>query len=521
MLISVDGEVRLEGFGVGKILGRTPDTAIGRIKGTPGFMAPEQARGEPVTPKADVYGLGLLLWSLFAGKRPPTDGTWPRRISGLRGDLPKEVAAVVDAALDHFPGTRKITAREIEQWLSKAAPTGKGKGELKESVATLRAEGVTAEPAPIAVPRPAFPAAGNPFQGVRFGAPGPAAGSGSGPAPVEPKKPGDPRKQAEARIEPKRPPDPVRSASSTALSRVLLDLPPPPPPDLPPPAATPAAPPIRFGAPPPDPPRAPEPAAPPEPATPLAGPLPPMPSLGPLPGRLLAAALPPPDRPPPPPEASRARSGPPRIPRPTLAPNAPTSLVTAAERLAALEPLPPSPPSGPATVRPPGARRPLTTMGTVIVSAITATLVVVFAFYMLSHRDSGPTEPTEPRASGSVSARPTAIAAAPVPLPPPLPAATATSSADAAPAANPAELPYGYGYLVVASPASANVYLSGKLAGPVNQPLKVRCGRWFVRLAATPETRYPEWVSGGETVVIACQRSTRLTLGAAGGSRSP
>src|SRR5271165_3868887 len=62
VIVSADGDVRLTGFGVGKILGRTPDTAIGKIKGTPGYMAPEQARGEPVTTKADVYGIGLLLW---------------------------------------------------------------------------------------------------------------------------------------------------------------------------------------------------------------------------------------------------------------------------------------------------------------------------------------------------------------------------------------------------------------------------------------------------------------------------
>src|SRR6202012_4214803 len=140
VLIAVDGEVRLSGFGVGKIVGRTPDPAIGRIKGTPGYMAPEQARGEPVTTKADVYGIGLLLWSLLAGKRPPTDGTWPRRISNLRGDLPKEVAAVLDAALDHFPGTRKISARELEQWLSKAGPSGKGRNELRDAVLALKAE---------------------------------------------------------------------------------------------------------------------------------------------------------------------------------------------------------------------------------------------------------------------------------------------------------------------------------------------------------------------------------------------
>jgi serine/threonine-protein kinase len=530
VLISVDGEVRLSGFGVGKILGRTPDTAIGRIKGTPGFMAPEQARGEPVTPKADVYGLGVLLWSLFAGRRPPTDGTWPRRISGLRGDLPKEVAAVVDAALDHFPGTRKITAREMEQWLSKAAPPGKGKGELKERVASLRADAGSREPDAPSAPRPAFPAAGNPFQGVRFGAPASAA--------AEAWKPGDPRKQAEARTEPKRAPDPVRSTSSTALSRVLLDLPPPPPPDGPPPATTPAAPPIRFGAPPIDPPRPPEPPRPepPRPAPPapqLSEPplelepdpspepmasaeMPPMVPLRPLPSRLLAAALPSQERPRPPPvEAAPVRAKSPRIPNPTLAPNAPTPLATAASRMAALEPPPPSSaspsapaaPAGTPTVRPPGARRPLSPAGTIGVSAITATLVVAAAFYVFLRRDHAPPEPVAIVASATTRATAAPTPAAPTSAP------TPTPSAEPAPSANPADLPYGFGYLLVTSPASANVYLSGKIAGPVNQPLKVRCGRWFVRLAAPPETRYPEWVSSGETVVVACQQQTRVDLG--------
>ncbi len=249
VLISVDGDVRLTGFGVGKILGRTPDTAIGRIKGTPGYMAPEQARGEPVTTKADVYGLGLLLWSLLSGRRPPTDGTWPRRVSGLRTDLPREVAAVVDAALDHFPGTRKITAREIEQWLTKATPPAKGKAELRERVAALRAEKEPEAPPPPSSRRRITATSTTPYQGVRFGPPvapkPPPVPRGPTTArlpPVEARRAADPaaRQEAAEFPVPASVADPPLRSTSTGLGKVVLNLPPPPaPPDL-----TPAPPPV-------------------------------------------------------------------------------------------------------------------------------------------------------------------------------------------------------------------------------------------------------------------------------------
>ena len=69
-----------------------------------------------------------------------------------------------------------------------------------------------------------------------------------------------------------------------------------------------------------------------------------------------------------------------------------------------------------------------------------------------------------------------------------------------------------FGYLTVASPTVAHVYLSGKDLGPVNEPLQVRCGRWFIRLATPREGRYPEWVSRGETINVACQTSTRIEI---------
>jgi hypothetical protein len=148
-------------------------------------------------------------------------------------------------------------------------------------------------------------------------------------------------------------------------------------------------------------------------------------------------------------------------------------------------------------------RRSLSTMGAVVVSAVTATVVVSVALYFFAHRAPAPS----PAASSSATA---------VPPPVPLPTATAFAapSAPASAAGSATDLPYGYGYLTVRSPANANVYVSGKLAGPVNQPLKVRCGRWFVRLAAPQEAgHYPEWVSRGETVVVPCQESTKVEIG--------
>jgi serine/threonine-protein kinase len=77
---------------------------------------------------------------------------------------------------------------------------------------------------------------------------------------------------------------------------------------------------------------------------------------------------------------------------------------------------------------------------------------------------------------------------------------------------NTANLPAGFGYLTVVSPAVAHVYISGKRLGPANEALEVRCGRWFVRLAAPREGRYPEWVSRGETVDVGCQAATKIEI---------
>ncbi|HVS02838.1 MAG TPA: serine/threonine-protein kinase [Thermoanaerobaculia bacterium] len=52
-----------------------PTTAAGQLLGTPAYMAPEQLQGKPVTPAADVYGFGLLLYELLTGELPHAGDT--------------------------------------------------------------------------------------------------------------------------------------------------------------------------------------------------------------------------------------------------------------------------------------------------------------------------------------------------------------------------------------------------------------------------------------------------------------
>ena len=66
----------------------SPDdlTATGAVLGTPQYMSPEQARGEPTSPASDVFSLGLILYAILTGKSPYADAVLrgrPRR--GPRG----------------------------------------------------------------------------------------------------------------------------------------------------------------------------------------------------------------------------------------------------------------------------------------------------------------------------------------------------------------------------------------------------------------------------------------------------
>ncbi|MBN4050243.1 serine/threonine protein kinase [Desulfobulbus sp. AH-315-M07] len=69
VLVGVDGVTRITDFGVARAEARLGVTTDGRVKGKLAYMAPEQACGDVVDRRADVYAAGVVLWEVLVGKR--------------------------------------------------------------------------------------------------------------------------------------------------------------------------------------------------------------------------------------------------------------------------------------------------------------------------------------------------------------------------------------------------------------------------------------------------------------------
>ncbi len=99
-------------------------TMAGRVVGTPAYMAPEQARGEPAGASADVWALGAMLFELLAGHPPRGRGrsadllararnTAVPPVRSVRPEAPAALAAIADRALRLRPADRYADAREL------------------------------------------------------------------------------------------------------------------------------------------------------------------------------------------------------------------------------------------------------------------------------------------------------------------------------------------------------------------------------------------------------------------------
>jgi serine/threonine-protein kinase len=69
-LFAEDGSFRITDFGIAKHQATGIKTSHGLILGSPGYMSPEQAAGEPVDPRSDIYSLGITMFQMLTGELP-------------------------------------------------------------------------------------------------------------------------------------------------------------------------------------------------------------------------------------------------------------------------------------------------------------------------------------------------------------------------------------------------------------------------------------------------------------------
>jgi serine/threonine-protein kinase len=106
VLVGVDGVARVLDFGVAKACGRSYRTPGGEIKGNLAYMAPEQLSGTDVSPQADIYAAGVVLWELVVGRRLRTGDATAMIRMALTRDVPPPSALVDDIG----PGLDEVIA---------------------------------------------------------------------------------------------------------------------------------------------------------------------------------------------------------------------------------------------------------------------------------------------------------------------------------------------------------------------------------------------------------------------------
>ena len=118
IFIDETGALKIIDFGAAVLNDARAQTS-GDIVGTPEYMCPEQLRGDPVGPGADIYALGVMTYLMLVGCFPfPPDTTVDRLLAGLRPDfsaLSPELAAVLDRATAYDPAFRYASVSEFAQ----------------------------------------------------------------------------------------------------------------------------------------------------------------------------------------------------------------------------------------------------------------------------------------------------------------------------------------------------------------------------------------------------------------------
>ncbi len=122
ILVGADGRVRVMDFGVARALSRQTRSATGTLKGKFGYFSPEQARGEEIDRRSDVFALGIVAWEALVSRRlfeGETAHEQLRRVQSARIASPRELRPEVPEALSS--AVMRALDRDVELRWQRAA----------------------------------------------------------------------------------------------------------------------------------------------------------------------------------------------------------------------------------------------------------------------------------------------------------------------------------------------------------------------------------------------------------------
>lgn len=155
VLIGDDGSAKLADFGIARLDDSTSLTGTGFTVGTAAYLAPEQARGDPVGPAADVYSLGLLVLELATGHRAFEGAGLAAAVARLHrapdipADVPQALRRTLTAMTAMDPSDRPVASVVADELRHQAAPPD---GAAADGTGVLPLFADATSPIPVAMP---------------------------------------------------------------------------------------------------------------------------------------------------------------------------------------------------------------------------------------------------------------------------------------------------------------------------------------------------------------------------------
>lgn len=157
IMLTKGGQVKIMDFGLAKVSGTARVTKVGTTLGTAAYMSPEQARGEDVDHRSDIWSVGVVLYEMLTGELP-FNGEYeqailysimnevPNPVRSIRSEVPIELERIVFKMLEKDPDRRYQNAEWLLRGLEAVQAGTEGEEEERKAIAVLPFENISPDP---------------------------------------------------------------------------------------------------------------------------------------------------------------------------------------------------------------------------------------------------------------------------------------------------------------------------------------------------------------------------------------